>query len=154
MLTKELKDLIKKEEFIDIATCDFKGRPNLAPKFLLKIDEQNIYLVDHVLATTYQNLRINPRVSMAIVNPSNLISYQINGLAQIFEEGKEFNNLLAETRTKQVNFSVDRIIQGVQQQKKHAGFEVSFPDKIVVFKIKIEEVVSINTSGKLDRKSL
>ena len=50
MLSKELIGLMEKKEFVSVATCDFKGRPNAVPKFVLKVEHflrqsVNIHLV-------------------------------------------------------------------------------------------------------------
>ena len=57
MFTDELIKLLEKHEFISVATCDFKGRPNAVPKFLLKVEGDFIYLVDYTIGTTWKNLK-------------------------------------------------------------------------------------------------
>lgn len=48
MIPESVKLLLKKREFIDVASCDFTARPNVAPKFLLKLQGDFIYLVDYI----------------------------------------------------------------------------------------------------------
>jgi hypothetical protein len=57
-------------------------------------------------------------------------------------------------RKKQVDFSVSRLIEGVQREKKYTTFEVTLPEKVCFFKIMVHEIVEIGITGKLLRKHL
>jgi len=154
MLTKKISGFLKNREFISVATCDLNGRPNAAPKFLLKIEDNLIYLIDYNLSRTWENLKINPRASLSFTNIDNLTGYQINGSVQIIDKGQEYNKILHELREKEINLSVKRIIEGVYREKTHESFEVAMPDHFIVFKVKIEEVVEIGPAGDLKREKL
>ena len=153
MLNSDLAKLLKEREFISIATCDFQGRPNVVPKFILKIDNSHIYLVDYVLGTTYNNIKVNPRISLSIMNVDHLTGYQINGTAQLITSGEEFKKLRTELTEKQVQLSAKRVIDALRG-KRHDVFEVGLPEHSLIIKIKIEEVVEISVSGKLKREKL
>ena len=152
IITENVKEFLENQEFINIATSDFTGCPNVAPKFLLKIEDDYIYLVDYVMGRTYRNIEINPKVSISTVNVDTLTGYQINGKAQIIEQGAAYENFIEEFRKRQIQFSVMRIIAGVQKEAKHKTFETNLPERIAVFKIKVEEVVEIVPTGELKRK--
>lgn len=154
IITKNIKQFLENQEFINIATCDFDGHPNVAPKFVLNIGNDYIYLVDYVMGETYQNIKINPKISISTVNTDTLTGYQINGKAQIIETGTEYASFIEEFRKKQIQFSVTRIIEGVHKQAKHRTFETSLPERFVVFKIKLDEIVEIIPTGRLKRKKL
>ena len=154
MLTKKISGFLKNREFISVATCDLNSRPNAAPKFLLKIEDNLIYLIDYHFSRTWENLKINPRASLSFTNTDNLTGYQINGSVQIIDKGQEYNKILHELREKEINLSVKRIIDGVYREKTHESFEVAMPDHFIVFKVKIEEVVEIGPAGDLKREKL
>ena len=154
LITEEMHQFLKDKAFISIATSDFYGRPNVAPKFLLKFEDDFIYLGDYVIGRTFQNLRNNPKASLSAINLDTLVGYQINGRAKIIERGQEHKKLLMDMHERQIQFSVRRIIEGIQRKKTHTHFEVTFPERVVVFKIKVEEVVEIGPSGKLERKKI
>ena len=69
MLPKKIKELLENREFISVATCDFKGRPNAAPKFFLKFEHNFIYLVDYTIGMTWENLKVNPKASLSLMDP-------------------------------------------------------------------------------------
>jgi uncharacterized pyridoxamine 5'-phosphate oxidase family protein len=151
---KEIAEILKNREFLAIATCDFNGKPNVAPKLLLKFNKKLIYLVDHVMGASYRNLKLNPRVSISVMDIDDLIGYQINGSVEIVTEGLEYDEILEEMTDKKIKLSVERVIEAVGKNKKHENFELMLPDKFVIFKVSIEEVTEIGLSGKLNREKL
>ena len=152
MLTKIILDLLKHREFISIATCDLEGRPNAASKFILKIEGSFIFLVDYIFGKSYENLKINPRVSLSFANTESLKSYQINGSVELIEKGAVYENIAAELVQKEVSLSTDRIIKGVSSGKHHENFEVAIPEKFVIFKVKIEDTVEMPYGGGMKRE--
>ena len=153
IITENIKDFLQSQEFINIATADFDGCPNVAPKFLLKIEGDYICLADYVMGRTYRNIKINPKVSLSTVNMDTLTGYQINGKAQIIERGTEYKAFMEGFRNKQIQLCVTRIIQGVHKEARHGAFETSLPERIAVFKIRVEEIVEIIPTGELKRRA-
>jgi hypothetical protein len=154
MLPKKLAELLENREFISVATCDFKGRPNAAPKFLLKFKNNFIYLVDYTIGLTWKNLKVNPKASLSLMDPDTLIGYQINGSVEIIEKGPEHDSLFIEFKTREIDFSTTRIIEGVSSGKGHKDFEVSLPELFVVFKVKLEDFAEIGPRGELKREKI
>lgn len=154
MLTEKIVKFLNKKEFINIATCDFNGRPNVAPKFLLLIDKDYIYLVDYVIGRVYRDIKANPRASLSTVDFETLSGYQFNGSVEIFDRGDEYEKLKNLFNQKQIKFSVGRVIDSIRRQKEHGASEVSFPEKVVVLKFKVKEVVEITSQGKIKRKNI
>ena len=151
-MLKQVIQILRDREFVNVATCDLTGRPNAAPKFFLKIDENHIYLIDYTWGRTWENLKINPRVSLPLVDMDSLRGYQMNGTAQIIDKGNEYLSVADELVQRKIDLSTKRIIEGVTKGKRHGNFEVSLPDKFILFKVKIEEVVEIGSSGELKRE--
>jgi uncharacterized pyridoxamine 5'-phosphate oxidase family protein len=154
MLTEEALEFLKSKKFINIATCDFDNRPNVAPKFLLKVENGFIYLIDYVKNTTLKNIKINTRVSLSTINVGTLTGYQINGIAEVIDKGKMYKNLLREYSDKQLTFSTERIVKTLREGKKDKVLEIQLPEEVVVLKIKIKEIVGIGLRGNLERKQL
>ncbi len=154
MLPEKIAQLLETREFISVATCDFAGRPNAAPKFFLKFENNFIYLVDYTIGMTWDNLRINPKASLSLMDPHTLIGYQLNGPVEIIDKGREYDGLLSEFKKKGIGLSVKRIIEGVSSGKKHDAFEVSLPERFVIFKMKIEDFAEIGPRGELKREKV
>jgi predicted pyridoxine 5'-phosphate oxidase superfamily flavin-nucleotide-binding protein len=154
MLIKKLAELLEEREFVYIATCDFENRPNAVPKFFLKIEGNFIYLIDYVLGRTFNNLRKNPRVSLAIMDNNALKGYQVNGTAEIIDKGALYKKMITELKTKEIDFTVERIIEGVRGGKRSKGFEAACSGEAMILKVKIGEIVEVNCGGELRREKL
>lgn len=153
LLSAGIKEFLINKVFINIATCDLKHNPNVAPKFILKIEDDCLYLGDYVINKTFKNIKNNPRVSLATVDLNKLVGYQMNGIARIVGKGTEYKELFKKMQDRQVELSTNRIIEGIRAERKHENFEVSLPERVVFFKVQINEIVKIKTSGKLEKKS-
>ena len=151
MLSKELIGLMEKKEFVSVATCDFKGRPNAVPKFVLKVEADRVYLVDYTIGTSLKNLKINPRISMSLIDTRTLKGYQINGSVKIMTRGKLYDKMCDEMTDKEVRLTTQRIIDEVRGQPTHETFEVLISEKFIIFEVKIDEVVEMDIYGGLKR---
>ena len=151
MLSKELIGLMEKKEFVSVATCDFKGRPNAAPKFVLKVESDRAYLVDYTIGTSWKNLKVNPRISMSLIDERTLKGYQINGSVHIIKKGKLYDKMRDEMTNKEVRLTTQRIIDEVRGHPTHETFEVLISEKFVIFEVRIDEVVEMDIHGGLKR---
>jgi len=149
MINKKIKALIESSEFISVASCDLESRPNAAPKFLLKVETNYIYLIDYILGKTYRNLKVNPQVSISFFDNNALVGYQVNGKVQIIDQGPEYLAALNDLQRKEVDLATTRIIDGVIKGKPHEAYEVAVSKQFVVLKVKVEEIVQIHPSGIL-----
>ncbi len=154
MKLKKALELLKIREFVSVATCDFDARPNVAPKFVLKVEDKNVYLIDYVVGRTFRNLKINPRASLAFMDLDNLIGYQLNGPVEVIDEGHLYDKMIHELSQRQIELSVQRVIEGVDKGKTHKVFEVGLPEQFVIFKISIEEIIEIGSSGEVKRERI
>jgi uncharacterized pyridoxamine 5'-phosphate oxidase family protein len=152
VLTKELISILEKREFLSVATCGLNNRPNAAPKFLLKVDEEHIYLVDYTIGTTWQNLKVNPRLSLSFMDQNTLKGYQINGDVQIIDKGPAYKKMHKEMMDKEVHLTTKHIIEDVRGEGRHDNYEVIIREKFVIFEMKIDEVVEIGVRGELKRR--
>jgi predicted pyridoxine 5'-phosphate oxidase superfamily flavin-nucleotide-binding protein len=152
MLTKEQVELLNKREFVSLATCNFSGRPNAAPKFLLKADEEHVYIVDYTISTTYQNLKLNPRVSISFIDARTLTGYQLNGAVAIIEKGPVFDQMHKDLIDKEIRLTAQHLIEDVRGGQKHDAYEVEITEKVVIFEVKVDEIVEIGTKGELKRR--
>lgn len=152
MIAKKINELIKDMDFVQMATCDMDGRPNVAPKFFLKAESGHLYMVDFVIGRTFRNLSINPRASISVVDYKNLTGYQVNGAVEVLSEGAEYEKAAKEFLDKEISLSTKRIVEGVKKGERHNSFEAAFPNRIVVFKVSIDEAVEICPGGELKKE--
>ena len=151
-IEKALK-VMKVKEFVQVATADKGGKPNCAPKLLLKVDGEIIYFIDYSIGRTFNNLKVNPEVSLSFIDINSLFGYRLNGKVEIIEEGKIYDECLKELREKEIELSVDRVVKGVQDGESHKDFESEIPERFLVYKVKIEEGCEITPRGVIKRES-
>jgi predicted pyridoxine 5'-phosphate oxidase superfamily flavin-nucleotide-binding protein len=154
MINKNIKALIEAREFISVASCDLESRPNAAPKFLLKVEASHIYLVDYVIGKTFHNLKANPQVSISFFDNSSLVGYQINGKVEIIDRGPEYQAAFDDLARKEIDLSATRIIDGVIKGQAHQAYEVAASKQFVILKVKVEEIIKIHASGKLQQETV
>ena len=152
LITEDLQKFLLNKEFVSVGTADLSGRPNAVPKFVIKVDKDFIYLGDYVKGTTFRNLKINPRVSISTIDMKRLHGWQINGTAAIITKGPQYKKLLKAMIEQEVHHSARRIIEDVQGAQKCDNYEIMFPEKVVIFKIKCESITRIGSTGKLHRQ--
>lgn len=148
-MNKKAFELLKTREFVSVATCDLDGRPNAAPKFVLKVVNNFVYLVDYSIGRTSRNLRVNPRISISFMDSNTLMGYQLNGAVEILDKGEEYDSLVKDLSQKELELSTRRVIEGVTKGKSHEGFELSLSEEFIIFKIKVTDIVEIASSGTL-----
>lgn len=148
-MNRKAFELLKNREFVSVATSDHDARPNAAPKFVLKIENHFVYLVDYSIGRTSRNLAVNPRISISFMDRDTLMGYQLNGPVEIINKGQEYDSLVKDLLQKELELSTKRIIEGVTKGKPHEGFELSLSEKFIIFKVKVEEIVEIASSGTL-----
>lgn len=153
-MNKRIVEVLKSREFVSVATSDIDAAPYAAPKFVLKVENNFIYLVDYIVGRMYHNLRVNPRISISMMDNHCLIGYQLNGSVTILESGPEYELLVRDLTQKEMGLSVQRVIEGVTKGRAHEDFEVALPEKFVIFKVKVEEVVEIGSRGSLKREKV
>ncbi len=153
LLNEDALNFLEKREFVYLATSDKDGHPYVAPKFLIHLNDDHIYLADFVFGRTIQNLKLRSHASLSVINMDSLVGYQINGTAQVFEDGEEYHKALPQIEKRKMYFSVERIVEGVRAGKKHAHFEAAFPSRLAVIKFTMKEVIHIAPDGRLDKLS-
>jgi len=151
-IIKKALELLKAREFITVATADKRGKPNAAPKFVLKVNDRTVYFIDYSIGKTFENIKTNPEVSLSFINIHSLIGYRLNGKVEIIEKGEIYDECLKDLREKEIELSVERIVKGVKDGKSHKGFELEIPERFLVYVVKIEEGCEISLRGEIKRE--
>jgi len=151
-LIEEAFKILKEREFVSVATSDKNGKPNSAPKLLLKIVGRAVYFIDYSIGRTAENLKTNPEVSFSYIDINSLHGYILSGTVEIIENGKTYDECLKELQEKEIELSVERIVKGVQYSKPHKDFELEIPERILVYKVQIEEGREISPRGVIKQE--
>ena len=149
LITEELKKFLLTKEFVSAGTSDLSGQPNAVPKYIIKIDSGFIYLADYVIGKTFQNLKVNPKISLSTIDMKTLEGWRINGIVRIMTKGAQYKRLSKTMIELEVHNTARRVIEDVRGIQKHNFYEVAFPKKVVIFKVKCESITRIGITGKL-----
>ena len=149
MILQKIAALLRQRTFLGIATASKNGEPHSATKFLLKIEDGTVYLVDYAIARTVENIRENPRASMSFMDLENLEGYRMSGPVSIIESGEEHDKILKEFEKMLIKLSATRLIEGMKSGKQNEHYELEIPNKVIILKVKVEEVIRIGRQGEL-----
>jgi len=58
---------------------------------------------------------------------------------------------LGEMLQRQISLTAKHIIEEVRGEGRHESFEVAMPERFVIFKVRLEEIVEIGPKGELSR---
>jgi predicted pyridoxine 5'-phosphate oxidase superfamily flavin-nucleotide-binding protein len=152
LIDEDLQFFLKKNEYLYVATSNADGTPNVAPKFLIKAERDCIYLADFVIGRTHANLQSRSKASLSVINLDELTGYQINGTAELIGSGAEFDEIVQVLDKREIQFSAKRLIEGVRQEKKSKNYELTFPERLIVIKVAVQEIVRISHGGKVERE--
>jgi len=148
-INEKLEEILKKREFVSIATVGKDGQPNSVPKFLFRGKGAFLYLLDYVAGKTILNLRENPRASVSFMDLDTLEAYRMNGTAHIIEKGPVFDAVLKGWDQKLVQLATDRVIEAVRTGKKRGHYEMEMTEHLAVIKVRIESVIKIGRRGDI-----
>lgn len=145
--------VLRTEEFVVFATADKNAKPNSAPKLLLKIEGRKAYFIDYSIGKSYENLKVNPEVSLSCIDFDSLFGYRLNGSVEIIENGDVFEECLREFTSRRIQLSVERVVRGVQDGKAHKGFELDIPERFLVYVVNVGEGCEISPHGSIEREN-
>ncbi len=93
-ITQRMRQVLKEQPVVWVATSNGHGQPNVSPKGALMIlDDDKLVFADLFSLKTRANLRANPRVAVAVVNPKTYEGYQFKGWAELVGEGALFDEI-------------------------------------------------------------
>jgi len=128
-LTQEMKGLIENQKVTFVATADKKGKVNVSPKGSIYVaDDDTLAFADLYSKKTRENLKVNPHISLAVVDLKGISGYQFKGKGELLEEGDLYNDVVCYLQT----------------------LPLKLPDPQYVVKIKVEEVfhLAFGKNGK------
>lgn len=126
-LTEDMKELIKNQQAY-VATATPDGLPNLGPKRSTRVlDDEHIIFTEMTGKHTYENLKRNPKVAIAVVDREQMKGFRFVGTAELLTEGTLYDR--------------------AKEQMEKAGRAA--PRAVV--KVHVEEIYDLGMPGSGDR---
>ena len=93
-LTQRMKQVLKQQPVVLVATSDGLGQPSVSPKGALGIvDNDKLLFAGLCSNKTSGSLRANAKVAAVAVNPASYEAYQFNGWVEMVDEGPLFDRI-------------------------------------------------------------
>jgi len=93
-LTHHMKQVLKQQPVLFVATSDGQGQLNISPTGALKVvDDDKLVFAALCSPKTQANLRANPSVAVALVDPETYEGYQFKGRVELVGEGPLFDEI-------------------------------------------------------------
>ena len=87
-LTEEMKTLVANQQSF-IATASPEGIPNIGPKGSTRVlDDEHIVFFEMTGRRTYENLKKNPNIAIAVLDREKMQGYRFVGKAELVTEGE------------------------------------------------------------------
>jgi predicted pyridoxine 5'-phosphate oxidase superfamily flavin-nucleotide-binding protein len=96
ILTEDMKRVVMEQRLGYAATVCPDGSPNLSPKGTTAVwDDDHLVFADICSPRTVENLRLNPKIELNVVDPIARKGYRFKGTASVLAEGPQFEAILA-----------------------------------------------------------
>jgi hypothetical protein len=87
-LTEDMKTLVANQQAF-IATASPEGIPNIGPKGSVRVlDDEHIVFFEMTGRRTYENLKTNPNIAIAVLDREKMQGYRFVGEAELVTEGE------------------------------------------------------------------
>jgi len=124
-LTEEMEALVASQQAF-VATASPDGVPNIGPKRSTRVlDDEHIVFYELTGGRTWENLKKNPRVAIAVVDASKMQGYRFVGKAELITKGELYDGA----------------------KKMAEMIKAPRPPKAAV-KVKVEEIYNLGAGGR------
>jgi general stress protein 26 len=144
-LTDEIIHFLYRQHYTVISTLDKDGSIHNSCKGIVQIDENgNIYLLDLYKQRTYENLKIDPSISLTVVDEHKFKGYSLKGKAKIISEDKIKPEILQAWDKKISGRISHRILQNISGEKGHKSHpEVLLPKPEYIIEMQVEKIMDL-----------
>ena len=88
-IPETLKDFLNDDNIVYLATADEEGLPHIAAAEGIRVeDEGRVCFSAWFCVKTMENLRVNPRLSVAVMDPVNKLGYQLIGKVEKIDQAE------------------------------------------------------------------
>ena len=144
-LDGEIIQFLNRQHYTVISTLNKDGSIDNSCKGIVQIDEKgHIYLLDLYKQRTYENLKINPHISLTVVDEHKFRGYSLKGKAKIISEKKIKPEILKAWDKKISGRISHRILKNVKEEKGHKSHpEVLLPKPEYIIEMHVEKIVDL-----------
>jgi len=144
-LSEEVVHFFQNQGCVIVSTIDENGYPGNSCKGIVDIDrEGHVYLLDLYRAKTYENLKVNPNISVTAVDEHKFIGYCLKGKARIVTQGEIESHLKKAWEERITSRLTRRLIKNIHGEKGHARHpEALLPEPEYMIAMDVVEIVDL-----------
>ncbi|MFH2138007.1 MAG: pyridoxamine 5'-phosphate oxidase family protein [Candidatus Omnitrophota bacterium] len=144
-LSAVIVNFFKKQKFVVVSTINKSGYIHCSAKGIVGIEKDGkVYLIDAYRASTLENLKNNPKITLTSVDGQDFIGYSLKGTAKIVEREKIKEHIIAEWEQRIIKRISDRLIKNVQAQNPGLHHpEAMIPPPQYLIEVDVEAVIDL-----------
>lgn len=120
-LTQDMKDMLA-SQLSFLSTTDGDNNPQVGPKGTMRLlDDSHLLYDEHTGKQAWKNVRVNPRVAVAVVDHSKFKGYRFEGTVEVHQD--------------------DDIFRGAQ---KYAADSGHLPQPIAAIVVNVERIYKLD----------
>jgi len=144
-LKEEIVRFFHNQGFVIVSTIDKNGFAHCACKGIVKIEPcGRVYLLDVYRKKTFENLKINPRITITAVDEHKFSGYCLKGKMQMLPEGKIKDELVKAWEERITSRLTQRLLKNIHEERGHPHHpEVLLPKPEYLIEMEVEEIVDL-----------
>ena len=147
-LTRSVVNLLYNQGFVIVSTIDPKGGIHCSAKGIVDVDKNKVYLVDLYKAVTFSNLKLNPTVTITVVDEAEFIGFALKGTAAIVERKDLEGRIVKKWEQRLVGRISKRVIKNIKKDKGSSLHpESRFPQPQYLIQVEVKEAVDLTPSN-------
>jgi general stress protein 26 len=144
-LTDEIIQFFYNQSFVIVSTLDKDGSLHSSCKGIVKINKiGTIYLLDLYRARTYDNLRINPQISITAFDEHKFIGYCLKGKAKIIKIEELQPQIIKAWEDRIASRITQRVLKNMREEKGHPRHpEALLPKPQYLMVMEVKEIIDL-----------
>ncbi|MBU4304599.1 MAG: pyridoxamine 5'-phosphate oxidase family protein [Candidatus Omnitrophica bacterium] len=137
---------LKKQEFVIVSTLNEDGAIHCSVKGIVGIaKEGQVFLIDLYRASTYNNLKNNPVITITAVDGHLFTGYSLQGTAKMVEREEIKEHLIVNWEERVLQRISKRMVQNMKDDKPHGSHhpETMFPLPQYLIEVDVEKVIDL-----------
>ncbi|MFH1478281.1 MAG: pyridoxamine 5'-phosphate oxidase family protein [Candidatus Omnitrophota bacterium] len=128
-----------------ITTIDGNGYPHNSCKGIVDIEKDNkVYLIDLYKKKTYENLRVNPNISITAVDEHKFMGFSLKGKGKLVDIEAVSEDSLKKWEDKILKRISYRLVKNLKGEKGHPRHPESLlPKPEYLILVEVEEVIDL-----------
>lgn len=146
-LTDEIIQFFHRHNFVIVSSIGKDGFPHSACKGIVKIDRNEVYLLDLYKKKTFENLRHNPHISLTAVDEHKFKGYCLKGKARIIRSDRLSAHIIKAWENKITSRITHRFLKNIRGERGHPMHpEALLPKPRYLIAVGVDEIIDLTPS--------